>query len=416
MSWLDNGTIRLGVDLQIGGAITWLSRSGDSTNLINSFDWGRQIQMSYYAGPVPFIVGDKRPAKYWEGLGWNPIQVGDTFGHRAQLLDQRNDGHSLYVKCVPMQWPLDDVPGECTFESWLELDGPVVHARCRLVNARADHTQYPPRGQELPAVYTNGPWHRIISYTGPKPFTNDSTTQLEANPPPHWTSWDATESWSALVDDAGWGLGVWNPGCVHFVGGFNGQPGTGGPRDTACGYLAPGRLEILDHDITHEYRYDLILGTVDEIRAHVYRQPHPSLIEWRFTSDRQGWIYERTTDTGWPIQGELAVQLTQEDPSIISPRFVTPAETAPVLVIEAAFANVAAPRAQVFWSSLEHPGFTDSRSIRFDGKSDDTFHEYRIRLADSPEYRGTITQIRFDPADHAGGSVRIRAVHFAGEK
>ena len=27
MSWLDNGAIRVGVDLNVGGAITWLSRS-----------------------------------------------------------------------------------------------------------------------------------------------------------------------------------------------------------------------------------------------------------------------------------------------------------------------------------------------------------------------------------------------------
>jgi len=415
MSWLDNGTIRLGVDLQIGGAITWLSRSGDNTNLINSFDWGRQVQMSYYAGPVPFIAGTKRPSKYWEGLGWNPIQVGDAYGHRARLLEQRNDGHSLYVKCIPMQWPLDDVPGECTFESWLELDGPVVHARCRLVNARSDLKLYPARTQELPAVYTNGPWHRIISYTGAKPFTHDAVTELAAKPPPQWDGWDATENWSALVDDAGSGLGVWNPGAVRFGGGFNAQPGAGGPKDNPCGYLAPQRIELLDHDITHEYRYDLVLGGVEEIRAHVYRQPRAAFPAWKFTNDRQGWRYERATDTGWPIRDALAVQLTQDDPAILSPRFVASAEAAPVLIIEAAFENVPAPRAQVFWSSLEQPGFEEARSLRFDGNPDGAFHEYRLRLADSPAYRGAITQLRFDPADHAGGTVRIRAIHFAGQ-
>jgi len=415
MSWIDNGVIRLGVDLQLGGSITWISRSGDHPNIINSFDLGREIQMSYYAGPVPFIVGDKHPSKYWEGLGWNPIQAGDAFHHRPRLLEQRNDGHSLYVKCTPMQWPLDDVPGECTFESWLELDGPVVHARCRLVNARSDHTLYPPRSQELPAVYTNGPWHRIISYTGAKPFTNEAVSQLEAMPPPHWNKWDATENWSALVDDSGWGLGVWNPGCVHFGGGFNSKPGTGGPKDNPCGYLAPGRLEVLDHNVTHEYRYDLVLGTVEEIRAHVYRQSRAKFPAWQFTGDRQGWHYERAIDSGWPIHDALDVQLNQDDPAIISPRFVASAESAPVLIIEAAFDGVAAPRAQVFWSSLEQPGFVEKRSLRFEGKSDGALHEYRVRLADSPEYRGAITQLRFDPADHAGGTVRIRAIHFAGE-
>src|SRR4051812_45885470 len=75
-SFLDNGTLRLGVDLDVGGAITYLSLSGKERNVVNSWDWGRQIQMSYYSGPVPFVVGAKRPAKHWQHLGWNPIQAG----------------------------------------------------------------------------------------------------------------------------------------------------------------------------------------------------------------------------------------------------------------------------------------------------------------------------------------------------
>src|SRR6478672_11735591 len=76
LSWLDNGTIRLGVDLDLGGAITWLSKSGDSLNIINTHDWGREVQMSFYSGPIPFVAGDKRPAAAWAGLGWNPVQAG----------------------------------------------------------------------------------------------------------------------------------------------------------------------------------------------------------------------------------------------------------------------------------------------------------------------------------------------------
>ena len=140
MDYLDNGVIRVGVDLRLGGAITYLSPSPGAAkehqghkghqevNVINSWDWGRQVQMSYYSGPVPFVVGDKHPSRNWAGLGWNPIQAGDDFGHGSRTVEHSNDGKTLYVKCVPMQWPLDDVPGECTFESWLALDGAVVKA------------------------------------------------------------------------------------------------------------------------------------------------------------------------------------------------------------------------------------------------------------------------------------------------
>ncbi len=43
MEYLDNGMLRVGIDLSIGGAITYLAESTSGTNMINSFDWGRQV-------------------------------------------------------------------------------------------------------------------------------------------------------------------------------------------------------------------------------------------------------------------------------------------------------------------------------------------------------------------------------------
>ena len=45
ISTIDNGVISVGVNLGLGGAITYVSKSGSEENLINSADWGRQIQM-----------------------------------------------------------------------------------------------------------------------------------------------------------------------------------------------------------------------------------------------------------------------------------------------------------------------------------------------------------------------------------
>lgn len=412
MSFLDNGTIRLGVDLGLGGAITWLSRSGTQDNIINSADWGRQVQMSYYAGPIPFVVGKKKPAKQWLHLGWNPIQAGDDFGHGSKVLDHHNDGKTLYIKCLPMQWPLDEVPGECAFECWLELDGPAVRAKCRFSNARTDHTPYPARTQELPAVYTNGTLYRVMTYAGDRPYTGDALTQIKAKGPNEgWSHWLSTERWSALVNEAGWGLGVWNPDCVQFIGGFNGMPGKGDSDDQPCGYVAPIRFEVLDHHIVHEFHYELILGTLEEIRErvakHRQRNTPPS---WKFTQDRQGWFYRGATDAGWPIKGELNVRLESNDPQIHSPYFFCPAEEGPVLVLDAAF-KTAGGDAQIFWGDLaNNGGLSEQRSIHFPVTNDGEFHEVRVRLADSPEYRGSIVQFRLDPANAAGGSVRLRSV------
>ena len=102
MSFVDNGIIRLGVNLNLGGSVTYLADADDRINIINNHDWGRQIQMSFYSGPVPFTPGGKQPSKTWAGLGWNPIQSGDYAGNRSSIIDLRNDGKSIYVKCVPM--------------------------------------------------------------------------------------------------------------------------------------------------------------------------------------------------------------------------------------------------------------------------------------------------------------------------
>lgn len=416
MSYLDNGVVRLGVDLNLGGAITYLSPAGTNRelNVINSHDWGRQVQLSFYSGPVPFKPPGARVQKTWAGLGWNPIQSGDCFGHESRVLVHTNDGRMIYVKCVPMQWPLENVPGDCEFEVWLSLEGPVVKARCRLTNHRDDKTWYDGRGQELPAVYVNAPFHRLMTYTGDKPFTGGALTRIEkpftmSDP---WAHWMATESWAAQVNDSGWGLGVWHPGVYDFVGGFYGQPGEGGPKDAPTGYISPSRPEILDHNIVYDYRYELVLGTLGEIRRYIYDHssaPQPPV--FRFERDRQGWHYRHARDTGWPIRGELDVGLEPDKPQLISPVFLVRAEQAPRLVLEAAFA-AGGTNAAVSWRRLDQAGFPAGQSLSFPVVSDGKFRRYSVDLSASEAYRGTIMQLRLEPepAGRPGGRVRLRSV------
>lgn len=268
MSWLDNGIIRLGVDLNLGGAITHLS-SSRSENLVNSWDWGRQIQMSYYSGPSLVTAGPRRPFPVWATLGWNPVQAGDHFGHRSRLTAHRNDGRTLLVRCQPMLWPLAGVPAECEMEATMTLDRDAVLVRCRLFMARSDRTAYPPRDQEMPALYTNGPYHRLISYSGERPFRGERTATIVKKPGDSfpWARFNATEHWAALVNDAGFGVGVHQSVTTRFLGGFAGKPGRAGPADFPTGYIAPIQTLALPPQGVHEYRYTLVVGTLDAIRA-----------------------------------------------------------------------------------------------------------------------------------------------------
>jgi hypothetical protein len=410
IGYLDNGHIRLGVNLDLGGAITYVSKSGSDLNLINSHDWGRQIQMSHYSGPIPFAPNGKQPLPAWAGLGWNPIQSGDCYGNRSRVLTYRNDGKTIYVKCIPMQWPLNNEPGECTFECWITLEGETAHVRSRINNHRSDKTQYPGRDQELPAIYTNGPWYRLMTYKGDKPFTHDALSQIPAAFP--WVGWQATENWAALVNDYDEGIGIWEPGVTTIIGGFAGKPGAGGPQDDPTGYIAPLRQEILDHNISYEYRYVLIAGSLDEIRRYVYARPRehepPS---YRFNRDRAHWRYVNAVDTGWPIKGELKVLLEQGDPQMIGPTGFWSAESAPLLTLEAAF-HTSQTHVEVFWKRHDTPEFSPACSLAFEAIPDGKFHTYTLDLSKSPEYRGAITGLRIDPepTGKPGDYVEIRSI------
>jgi hypothetical protein len=295
-------------------------------------------------------------------------------------------------------------------ESWLELDGAAVRAKGRLVNARADRTAYSVHLQELPAVYTNAPWHRIYTYSGAHPFAGEPVREIAAQPPPAWSRWTTTENWSALIDDSGRGLGVWNPGAFEFGGGFNGRPGAGGARDPECGYLAPNRAEILDHDIDYTFRYELILGTLKQIRARVYAHSREAQVTgWDFTKGRQSWLCRHATDSGWRAGEAFEVKWTAADPSLESPLFFRRAEECGTLLLEAAF-TTPETKARIYWSTLEVPGMDEAHAVSFPVLGDGVMRTYTVKLSDAPLYRGGLMKLRLDPADQPPGSVRLRSI------
>ena len=309
--FLENEHIRIGVNLSLGGALTYLAEKGKK-NLINSYDWGRQVQMSFYSHPVPFRPEGVPMVERWRHIGWNPIQSGDVGRNRSRILDWHNENGEVYVKCVPMHWPLDNYPGECTFEVWYRLEGNCVNVTSRLNNARPDPTQDPARRQELPAVYTNGEWYRCVSYVGKMPFTGDTLTELVGKNDGlgyPWLQFYPTENWSALVDEQDYGLGI----CIGSTGfskiGFWKQEhkGWGGPRDEQTGYVAPFAPEVLDADIVYTYNYSLIVGQLDFIRRTACEKVAAfDRCHFSFAHDRGHFYYKNITDQGYPTGGCLS--------------------------------------------------------------------------------------------------------------
>ena len=400
MTFLDNGEVKIGMDLSLGGAVTYISSKTHPANIINSADLGRQIQMSHYSGPWPFEVGDRKPRKEWAGLGWNPIQTGDCFNNPSKVLEHRNDGRELYIKCIPMQWPLSNVPGDCVFETWTTLNGPVIQMRYRSTNHREDTKNYGPCPQELPAVYTISKLSRLMSYTGEKPFTGDALTHVTNNwrsgwP---WTRFLGTERWAALVNDKSWGLGVFKEDGGEFHGGVYGDGRSDDPKDGSTSYVAPIHRENFDHNITYEHRTTFVVGTLEEIRSRCNAMASRTLPAWHFDRDRQHWTLRNGTDAGFPLNKEWRIKVGAAKPHLERDTQFWRAEAAPTLVLKLAHAGEI-PAIRVFWRRLDDANFDDKKSAILPLNPDAKSHSYQLKLADSPEYRGLITALAIETVD-----------------
>ena len=269
----DNGILTLKLDLTRGGAISYLSLSGSERSLVNIADEGRYIQQSYYAGKsLDRKTEGQSPA--WSPWAWNPIQVGDAFRNRAQILDFKQSKKSLYVKCIPMQWDMNNRPAEAEMEQWTILKGNVLVVKNRLTCHRTDNLYGDSIecDQELPAVYPISALKNLFTYQGPAPFSNAPFQQLEVVnlKSGFWGRYnEVSENWMAFADENNWGLAVYNPRCTNFLAGLSGVINKEA-MDGSTSYIAPVKKETLYKNCVYEYEYYILVGNLDEMRAKIY--------------------------------------------------------------------------------------------------------------------------------------------------
>ena len=111
----------------------------------------------------------------------------------------------------------------------------------------------------------------MFTYDGRRPYTGAPLHEVTEDaggffqPGP---SWLATEHWAAVVDDGGFGIGLFKPDLVRFAG----TPGTPG-GGWVNGYLAASTTEVIDANQVYDYDYALVVGSLRQIRAYAYDQP-----------------------------------------------------------------------------------------------------------------------------------------------
>ena len=417
-TFLDNGVIRLGIDMTRGGTIGWLGPSAQpALSLLNVHDFGRVVQGSFYSGPNPFNPDGKcsEPGGWGQPWPWNPIGAGDVYNHAAPVLNVTvaPDNASASVFTQPMQWACDSVPCDCVFEQRIRLVGAAAEVTLTMHTARADATFYAGQTQELPAVYVTGEYCHLFTYNGSKPFAGDAL----AEQPAVWgvNAWDAFtsgERWMAFVNSSGFGVGVVSPFVAHFgagfynngvIGTFNCTPNTLGPYDSQTGYIAPWGAEIIDAHAPYVYDFALVLGTLATIRtyaatAHAAGRDEPLTPSYDFVArnNRGHCIYGDAQDQGLPVglRG-LELNVTGPHPSVIGPLSVWQPSAAPRVLVNASFAtSLAGARSSLAWQRFGDDAPCAACHLEVAAVADGAFHLQAFDVASVPKWADAAALVR----------------------
>ena len=252
--YLDNGTIKVGLETAWGGSIVELSWKG--TNFVNDFDTGREVQLAFYDGDTYPLCGTCQGAE-----GWDPVQGGDWHKHGSPILAQTVGPDSIYIKSKPHHWypdnkggPNTPVPGDLIIEQWVTLlpdypTGVKVHYKISHSGTDTHANSY----QEFPAVYANSEFNQFAYYGGMQPWTNGDVTITAVPQRPKSSSFYTPEQWGALVNNKNIGLTVFVPGSYPYAEGTSVPPG--GPPNHGANYFklltfasfAPG--SVLEADL-----------------------------------------------------------------------------------------------------------------------------------------------------------------------
>lgn len=254
-TYLDNGTIRIGVDKSRGAAIGHFSLSKDKRNLLNHHDEGRFIQQSYY-GDSDGSMWAKKPWAY------NPVQGGSYKGEDAKTLEFRITDREIHAKVEPLHWASAKRCPEAIMQEWITLDGPVAKIRMRM--DYTGPTQKAAKHQEMPAMFVDYDLPHLMFENDGK-LVKHAPVDLAKKGGPEKIAYKG--GWLAYVDDKDFGIGIFTPGTNMAVTYRHRGNGKTGPDGSACSYVAPIRTLKLENGTAVDYEFYLTIGSLDEIRS-----------------------------------------------------------------------------------------------------------------------------------------------------
>jgi hypothetical protein len=414
--WLDNGTVKIAVNLNYGGAITYFSPSGSSTNMVNNSDHGRQAQFSVYSGPDNFAQSS--PVPQWQVLGWNPIEAGDLQGNAPTVITYHNDGTTIYTKVRPYFWPLVAQQAECYIEKWISLDGHGARLHFRFTNFRSDQTLYYARHQEIPCLYSVIDYNQTFFYSGDQPFTNAGTTTVTSSSSSVFEH--CSENWMAFKNSSGESVGLWGKEQYDFVRAKFGSGSSGGEFGGDANYMAISPNLALYPGASKDWDCALIGGSTSDIRSWVYSQPRPpTLPDFQFTSSRNDFTTYAVDEAGAP-SGEWDLSVTnQSDWNIASPAVFYKSSDFSKVYITAAFSLNNVTNMAVGWYRYGQGAgnVLDLNQVStFPIVNDGQFHTYEVTLNSNANWTSGIKQLLVfrDPATtgNTTGTFKLKSISY----
>lgn len=245
--YLDNGTVKIGVDKARGAGIGFFGESKTGRNLLNHFDEGRFVQQSYY-GAADGSFWDKKPWTY------NPVQGGSWDGKISTTLDFSRTNETLYARIEPRSWSGGQTCPEAIMEQTLSLEGAVALINFKMTFTGED--QGNPRHQEMPAMFVDAALSNLVYQAG------ESLTRRVPGWPNEYGK--SSDDWVAWLNDEDWGIGIYTPGTPDFTC-YRFGNGPAGAEAESCSYVSPIRKFALTTGLVVDYKVYLTIGTLDEI-------------------------------------------------------------------------------------------------------------------------------------------------------
>jgi hypothetical protein len=141
---------------------------------------------------------------------------------------------------------------------------------------------------------------------------------------------------------------------------------------------------------------DARLGPYDVVPAE------PGRTAWTFAEGENAWNNTMQLDSLRVADGVLSARTIGSDPAFFGPGIRAAASDFAAVVIRMRLSRTGGrageDSGQLFWRTTSLPE-CESTSTRFPVQIDESWHDYRIPVANNPRWRGTVTRLRLDPVN-----------------